>query len=117
MSDERAAVSRISGLLSKKHLQRGERANDPQPRLHDDQADAGKMQRTKPGISHPIPAARTAHENRQQPDNHERDEAHVQDQHDIGERAKNGSVHVCLAADQATTRCTSICISSRINLA
>src|SRR4051794_13083296 len=58
--DEAAAVRRYATASTQPHFQRGERTDEAQPGLRDDDSDGCKVSDPKPGVVHPLPACEIA---------------------------------------------------------
>lgn len=93
MGDESAVVSRVPGLIPQMHFQNGERTDNAEPRLDNDQRDSGQVRGAKPWIADPFPPAKAAAKNDQQPADDEHDKRDVGDQHPVGEHAASFSGH------------------------
>ena len=84
--DEAAAVRCRAGARTKPHFENGERTNEVEPRLRDDDTDGCSMSDSKPGVVHPLPVFEIANDDEQQPCNDKRRNADVNDQHGVGEQ-------------------------------
>jgi len=65
--NERATIGRVTGLPAQLHLERRQRANHPEPRLHYDYANSYEMRDAKPPIAHPGPVECLARKNQNEP--------------------------------------------------
>ncbi len=83
-SDEITVVSHLTRLQPKPHLQRRQRANNPQPRFRHHIPNRSKMKQAEPPVSHPSPLQKTADDDKQQANDHEHDKRKVQYQHGVG---------------------------------
>ena len=77
-------------LFPQPHLQRGERADDPQPRLRHHHGYPRQVRRAEPGIPHPPPPPPSTRQDQQLPDHHEGDKGDVRQQHGIRQHAVQG---------------------------
>lgn len=93
MGDEGACVGLVARQFPQNHFQRGERTDNPEPRLQDNQPDANEMCGAEPGIANPFPAAKSPAQDQDQSEHHEQDKGHVRHQDDVREEAVCVGIH------------------------
>jgi len=85
--DEAAAIGGLASPRTQPHLERGERTDDAQPGLRDDDADGCHVSGSKPPVVHPAPSLQVADDDQREPCDDKCRNAHVGDQHDVREQA------------------------------
>ena len=84
--NEAATIRRLAGARTQPHFEGGERTNEAEPRLRDDDSHGRNMSDAKPGVVHPTPMFEIAYDDKQQPGDDKRRNADVNDQHGVGEQ-------------------------------
>ena len=84
--DEAAPIRRFARARTQPHFQGGERADEAEPRLRDNDSNSRNMSDSKPGIVYPAPALQVAYDDKQQPSDDKHRNTEVNDQHGIGEQ-------------------------------
>jgi len=85
--DKVAVINALTCLLAKPVFPSREGTRHPNPCFQDYDHDHRQMDSSKPGIAHPIPAARDPDPNQGQSKNHERDVRHMQDKNYVRSKA------------------------------
>ena len=84
--DEAATIRRLASARTQPHFEGGERTDEAEPRLRDDNSYGYNMSDAKPGVVHPAPVFEIAYDDQQQPSDDKRRNADVNDQHGVGEQ-------------------------------
>lgn len=93
MRDEAAVVRVGTCSEPKRHLERGERAGDPEPRFGEDDRHGGRMQEPERQAVHPGPMKGVARDDQRHAEHHERGDGHVQHEHEVGKQGGRRGIH------------------------
>ena len=84
--DEAAAIRRLASANTQPHFERGERTNEAEPGLGDDDSYGRDMSDAKPSVVHPAPMLEIADDGKRQPCDDECSDANVYNQHGVREQ-------------------------------